>query len=80
MTTISLKLLATYRSKLPEGSAGNTCLLEVSEDSTVGDILAIFDVPADQSSVILVNGYAVQSDAKLADGDEVCVYSAIAGG
>lgn len=80
MITVSLKLLATYRAKLPEGTAGNTVKVELADGCTVAELLARFDLPADQSSVVLVNGFGVSGDASLNEGDEVCVYSAIAGG
>ena len=77
---ISVKLLTTYRKKLPEGTKGNTCTLQVPESYCVSDILAHFEIPNDVSSVILVNGLSPQGDQALNEGDEVCVYSAMAGG
>jgi len=77
---ISVKLLTTYRKKLPEGTQGNTCTLQVPNIWCVGDILAHFEIPNDASSVILVNGLSPKGDQHLNEGDEVCVYSAMAGG
>ncbi len=77
---ISLKLLTIYRKKLPEGTKGNTCKLEVLESCRVSDLLAQFEIPNDASSVVLVNGHSPQGDQHLQEGDEVCVYSAMAGG
>jgi len=80
MITVSLKLLATYRAKLPAGTTGNFITLDVPEGYTVAELLARFDLPTDQTSVMLVNGIGVSSDTRLCEGDEVCAYSAIAGG
>ena len=80
MITVSLKLLATYRAKLPAGTSGNTVTLEVPEACTVTELLARFDLPVDRTSVVLVNGIGVSGDTLLRQGDEVCAYSAIAGG
>jgi len=77
---ISVKLLTTYRKKLPEGTQGNTCILQVPESYCVSDVMARFEIPYDASSVILINGHSPQGDQRLQEGDEVCVYSAMAGG
>jgi len=77
---ISVKLLTIYRKKLPPGTTGNTCTLEVGETYCVSDVLAYFEIPNDASSVILVNGHSPQGNQRLQEGDEVCVYSAMAGG
>ena len=77
---ISVKLLTTYRKNLPEGTKGNTCTLEVPESTRVAEILARFEIPDDASSVVLVNGHSSEGNQPLQEGDEVCVYSAMAGG
>lgn len=77
---VSLKLLTTYRSKLPEGTVGNTCQVEISEETQVNDILRKFNIPTDASSVVLVNGRTPGENQLLQEGDEICVYSAMAGG
>lgn len=77
---VSIKLLTTYRKKLPEGIKGNTCTLEFPDRISVAEVLAYFDIPYDSSSVVLVNGQSPESNQRLTEGDEVCVYSAMAGG
>lgn len=77
---IKVKLLATYRRKLPEGTEGNTCVLEIPENYRVEDVLNIFEIPNDSSSVVLVNGCSPEENQRLNESDEVCVYSAMAGG
>ena len=77
---ISVKLLTTYRKKLPEGTTGNTCTLEVAARTRVGDVLEYFEIPDDASSVVLVNGSSPEGNQPLHEGDEVCIYSAMAGG
>jgi sulfur carrier protein ThiS len=77
---ISVKLLTIYRKKLPEETTGNTCTLEVPAGTRVGEVLQQFDIPDDSSSVVLVNGFSPEGNQPLQEGDEVCVYSAMAGG
>ncbi|MCP4143137.1 MAG: MoaD/ThiS family protein [Chloroflexi bacterium] len=77
---ISVKLIATYRELLPEGTQGNKIEIDVPEGTKVSDIMAQFDVPQDDSSVIVVNGLTVTLSTILVEGDEVSAFSAIAGG
>ena len=44
------------------------------------DLLAQFDLPADESKVVLVNGRDADPEQILEDGDVVSVFPAMAGG
>ena len=77
---INVKLIATYRDLLPSEAQGNKIEIELPEGATVSDVMARFDVPQDESSVILLNGATVPLSTILAEGDTVTAFSAIAGG
>jgi sulfur carrier protein ThiS len=77
---VSVKLLTVYRSKLPEGTEGNTCTLQIPDGSRIEDLLNEFDIQMDAASVVLINGYSAKELQQLEEDDEVCVYSAMAGG
>jgi sulfur carrier protein ThiS len=77
---VSVKLLTIYRSKLPEGTEGNTCTMEIPGDYRIEDLLKVFDIPMDSSSIVLINGHSAEQHQQLGEGDQVCVYSAMAGG
>ena len=77
---ISVKLIATYRSLLPLGTQGNKVEIEVPDGTTASNVMTQFNVPQDDSSVIVVNGLTVPLSTILAEGDEVTAFSAIAGG
>ena len=77
---ITLKLLATYRKLLPSNAEGNKIVLEISEETSVSNLMVKFNVPQDESSVILLNGATVPLLTMLKDGDTVTAFSAIAGG
>jgi sulfur carrier protein ThiS len=77
---ISVKLITTYRELLPKGTQGNKIEIDVPEGTRVSDIMAQFDVPQDDSSVIVVNGLTVTLSTILVEGDEVTAFSATAGG
>ena len=77
---ISVKLIATYRELLPPGTKGNKTEIEVPKGTTASDVMTQFNVPQDDSSVIVVNGLTVLLSTVLVEGDEVTAFSAIAGG
>ncbi len=78
---ITVKLIATYRKLLPEGTLGNKTQVDVPEGSTVADVLGRFDVPLDDATAIIVNGYTtLPLSTVLKEGDEVAAFNAVAGG
>lgn len=77
---VTIKLLAIYGSKLPEGVKDNTIDIEISDNTMIEDILQMFDIPGDNQSVVLVNGHAPLPDQQLQQGDVICAFPAIAGG
>jgi len=77
---ITLKLLATYRTNLPERAEGNECLIEVKEGVNVEQVLTEYGIPMGNESVVLVNGQPVEPDALLKEDDSLCAFPAMAGG
>jgi sulfur carrier protein ThiS len=77
---IRVKLIANYQSLLPPGTKGNTIEIDVPDGTTAAEVVASFDVPVDDTSVIVVNGLTVDIHAPLSTGDTVAAFSAIAGG
>jgi molybdopterin converting factor small subunit len=77
---ILVKLIANYRDYLPEGSKSNQTTIEVDKNTLPDQILDIFSLPPIPESVILVNGKSPDFSKTLQEGDEVCVFSAMAGG
>lgn len=77
---VHVKLIATYQKLLPPGTKGNVISLEVPEGTTVWQVMTRFEVPLDDTSVILLNGLTVPLDTTLSEGDTTAAFSAIAGG
>ena len=77
---VSIKLIATYRKLLPEGTSGNTLKLDLPAGVSVRQALAPFGVPLDRESVILLNGHVPDLDQPLQDGDMLYAFPAMAGG
>ncbi len=77
---VRVKLIATYREHLPPGTNGNSTEVDVPPGYTVGEVLTPFNIPMDDSSVIVLNGLTVPLDTVVVEGDTVAAFSAIAGG
>jgi molybdopterin converting factor small subunit len=77
---VNIKLIATYQKLLPPGTQGNIITIDVSKGTAVEQVMARFNVPLDDTSVILLNGLSVPLDTPLKEGDTVAAFSAIAGG
>ncbi len=77
---IRVKLIATYRDHLPPEAKNGMIEIEVPDGTSVRDAVARFDIPLDDSSVIVLNGLTVPLDTPVSEGDTVTAFSAIAGG
>lgn len=77
---VKVKLLANYKDYLPKDSNCNQITIEVEVNTLPDQILDLFSLPCIPESVILVNGKSPDFTKTLQEGDEVCVFSAMAGG
>jgi molybdopterin converting factor small subunit len=77
---INVKLIASYRDLLPAGTPGNTIEIQVPAGTTISEALSRFQVPLDDTSVIVLNGLTVDLNALVSEGDIVTAFSAVAGG
>ena len=77
---IHVKLIANYRDQLPPEAKNGVVEIDVPDGTTVRDAISRFDIPLDDTSVIVLNGLTVDLDMPLKEGDMVTAFSAIAGG
>jgi sulfur carrier protein ThiS len=77
---IRVKLIANYRAQLPPDTQNGIVELNVQDGTTVYDAISRFDIPLDDTSVIVLNGLTVDMKTHLHEGDMVTAFSAIAGG
>ena len=77
---VYVKLIATYGQHLPPNTRGNTTKVDIAANTTVAEVLIPFNIPLDNSSVIVLNGLTVDLDTPVAEGDTVTAFSAVAGG
>lgn len=78
---IRLKLLGTFRSKLPPDAKGGVGTLELDPAPTVATALAAVGIASSHVHLVLVNGAMEKDHARpLAEGDELTVFPPVAGG
>jgi sulfur carrier protein len=77
---IEVKLFATLREYLPEGSGQFSCKVEIDSADTVGEVLKKLRIPDEMPKIILVNGVHSRLDQVLKVGDVLSVFPPVAGG
>ena len=82
---ITLKLYATLTDYLPvEARRTNQCPMQVSEGTTVMDVISPLQMPAKLVHLVLINGHfvppAVRASRRLVEGDVLAIWPPIAGG
>jgi sulfur carrier protein ThiS len=78
--TIDLALFAYLSKYQPDGDGGRHArALELSERTTVGDLISRLGLP-DEPRVVFVNGRHATDDQALLEGDRVAIFPPVAGG
>jgi sulfur-carrier protein len=77
---VELNLFASFRSYLPENSAGTACLLEIEEGTTVRTLLEKMNIPAGAPKIVFLNGVHAEGNEILREGDRVGAFPPVAGG
>ena len=72
---IEVRLFATLRQ-----GREKIIMLESETVSTVGDILRKLDIPAEEVSILLVNGFHKKTETPLQDGAIVALFPPVGGG
>ena len=72
---VEVKLFATFR----EGRFSEK-KMELSVESSVGDLLKCLKIPEKEARVLIVNGQAVSVEYKLSNDDVIAIFPPIAGG
>lgn len=77
---VELNLFASLKRYLPGKSDGNPCIMEVTEGTSVQELLDQFSIPAHVSKIIFLNGIHATGNEVLKDGDRLGVFPPVAGG
>ncbi len=77
---IEVKLFATLRDYLPDGSGRFSCKMEIEGPTRVQDVLLKLRIPEEMPKIILINGIHGKKDQVLKEGDVLSVFPPVAGG
>ena len=72
---IEVRLFATLR----EGR-GKVMMLPAEEFQTAGEIIAHLDIPPEEVSILLINGFHNKPESAVKDGDIVALFPPVGGG
>jgi molybdopterin converting factor small subunit len=76
---VKLKLFATLRKHITENDTG-TCELDLTESTSVQEVLDLMKIPNNIPKIILINGMQKRAEDTLQNGDTLSVFPPIAGG
>ena len=82
---VKVKLYAGLQDYLPTDASLNSTLLDIDADTTVYQVIDIFQVPRHAAHLILLNGIFVEQVARnrpglFREGDTLAVWPPVAGG
>lgn len=77
---IELRLYASLAAFMPEQTRGHALTIEVSDGTSIQDLLQQLKVPKKQIKVIFLNGIHANGGDILKEGDRVGIFPAVAGG
>jgi sulfur-carrier protein len=76
---IEVRLFATLRRYAPD-SPGDVLILQMSEGSTVAQVIHELRMDNKEINLIMVNGTISEADSRLSDGDRLGLFPPIGGG
>jgi molybdopterin converting factor small subunit len=77
---VEVQLFATLGTYLPPDASGDTVTVDVSDGTTVGDLIRALRIPTDLEYLAAVNGVDAAPSHPLADGDVLSLFPPLAGG
>ena len=77
---VEVRVFATLRRYLPDLGIGEPKVMEVPEGTTLDDIRASLNLPADEVKVIMRNNRQAEPEELAQNGDRITYIPAVAGG
>ena len=72
---IEVRFFATLRD-----GRGKIAEIAAEEAATAGDILRRFEIPAEEVSILLINGFHSRPENSVRDGDVISLFPPVGGG
>jgi molybdopterin synthase sulfur carrier subunit len=80
MIHVDVRLYGPLRQVFPDVGLGEQMEVELPDGATVGQLVEMLQLPADQVKVIFVNHTVREHEHTLEDGDRVAVFPPVGGG
>ena len=81
---ITLELYASLMKHLPAGSGMHDTVVDITEETTLNQLIDQFHIPRERAHLVLVNGsfkcIEDRDQPLLKDGDKVAIWPPVAGG
>jgi sulfur carrier protein ThiS len=77
---IAVKLYGTLRRRFPDYNNENGMEVEIPDEATIKELLAILKIPKSQGAVVVMKGRVLKSDDRIQCGAHVNVVQALFGG
>ena len=77
---IEIHLYASLAKYLPDGSHNKSCVAEIPDHATIGDLIDRFNLTEKSVKLIFRNGIHADRSSALSDGDRVGIFPPVGGG
>ncbi len=77
---VTVKLFATLSHYGTGARAGTPFTVELPENAVVKDLMALLQIPAEETKVVFINNIIREPDAMLSEGDVVGMFPPVGGG
>ena len=78
--TVRVRLHAILKKFLPPGSEDGVAVLEVSEGTTVADVVKLLGIPEKHAGMLVSGDDYLETTSTLRDGQELNIFPPLAGG
>jgi sulfur carrier protein ThiS len=77
---IAVKLYGTLRQRFPDYHYEKGIEVEIPDEATARDLLALLEIPVSQGAAVIMKGRVLKSDDRILRGAPVNVVQALGGG
>jgi molybdopterin converting factor small subunit len=77
---VMVKLFASLTRFKPGVKFGKPFEVDLPDDAAVKDLLALLQIPPEETKVVFINNIIKEQDATLSDGDVIGIFPPVGGG